>query len=129
MILSPKVEKLIGRHKSVGYLLEIQDQRNDGLNEYQLARFLEVQNSIYGDSIDKQMEIRKCIDYLYFNNMWVLRVLFFIFIGGFLIPFFAQMLPSNLITPLTDHDQNHIVKYLNNVCLGTIIFMLIHELG
>jgi hypothetical protein len=36
-----------------------------GLNQMELARFLNLQNKMYGNDIEKQREIRNLIDYLF----------------------------------------------------------------
>lgn len=88
ILLVPRIEEIIGRHDSV-------DSENslgihpDGVSEQQFAHFLELQNKMFGEDIDKQEEMKKFIDLLYFENLYLIKFQFYIFMGGFMLPFFA----------------------------------------
>ena len=53
MILIPRIEEVIYRHWSIRSDLKITNNHPDGLSEFQFARFLEVQNSMYGKDCEK----------------------------------------------------------------------------
>lgn len=120
MTLVPKIEQIIGRRMTVASSLHVQPKGNEGFSEYRFARFLEVQNEMFGKDVEKQEEIRKCIDYQFNKNVWLLKMQFYVFLFGFLLPFQIQMLKPGVIKPTQ-------VVFLMNVCMGTQIFFLLQE--
>lgn len=88
VLLVPRIEEIIGRHDSVNSDVAL-GNHPDGVSEAQFGKFLELQNGMFGEDIDRQEEIKKFIDKLYFENLYLIKFQFYIFMGGFMLPFFA----------------------------------------
>lgn len=118
LTLVPKIEQIIGRRKTVKDSLKLTPKGDNGFSEYRFARFLEIQNEMYGKDVEKQEEIRRCIDYQFNKNVWLLKMQFYVFLFGFLLPFMMSMLKPGFIKPET-------VVILMKICMGTQIFFLL----
>lgn len=119
MLLVPKIAKVTKRFADRFKDFALESKGEDGICEFEFSMFLQLQNDFYGDDIDEQCEIQNIIDYLYFKNVWIIKSQFFLFILGFMIPFFVQ---------ITAKENPSLVVLTNTICLFTQCVFMLQEL-
>lgn len=62
--------------------------------------------------------MQNLIDYLYSKNVWIIKSQFFLFILGFMIPFFVQIMTVN--------NPKQVV-IMNTICLATQCTFMLQE--
>ena len=65
---------------------------DEGLSLYQLSKFVRKLNIEYSDDIEKQREVRKIIDSIFFQTSWVIKAQLAIYFTFFFIPFITQLM-------------------------------------
>lgn len=119
VFLKPKLEKITGVYNQFQRKFQIL-QDKDGFSWFHYANFMKILNDIYGEDIEHQLEIRKTIDFLFYETKHYIQILLVVYVFGFFIPFILQMLFMS--------DGNSVIV-LNCICLLTqCLFMSIEFL-
>ena len=118
LLLKPKVELCVSRHRPRETRYRVPLKHLRGLSEHNFAMLLMALNQAYGKEIDDQLEVMRCIDYIFSKNLWIIKAQFYIFLLGFLVPFLLQMLQYQTTT--------YVILY-NCSCLVTQMFFFGQE--
>lgn len=77
---------------------------------------------MFGEDVSKMDEIQYLINSMYFNDVWIIKMQFYIFLFGFMIPFLLQ------IRPIEGLIEKKSIMWMNICCMITQSMFVLQEL-